>query len=88
MFPFFKNKKEESIPEKKYDIHTVEYIIHKVLQETVDRKVLEEVLNVDLEPIIGKAVVEAVFAKLNRQDLKFDKKSIKKWLYLLDKEEF
>lgn len=87
MFPFSK-KKKEPIHEKKYDIHTVEYVISKILQGTIDRKALEEALNEDLKPIVGQAVVNSVFAKLNRQDRKFDKKEIQKWLYLLRTEKF
>jgi len=77
----FWNKKKDT-----YNQSDVQYIIRKILQTTVDREVLKEIIENDLRPIIGNKVVQDFYLKLNFEDIEADDEAVNFWVEILNKE--
>jgi len=72
---WFKKRKSEE-----YSKDLVKYLLNKILTETVDRDLLLELMIDELEPIIGKSVINQFYAKLNELERDLDKRKIDYWM--------
>lgn len=74
---FFKKKKDKPI---EYSKHLFEHIIKNILDETIDRKILFELMRQRLKPIVGKDVIQQFLLEINRIEKQSDKKKIEYWM--------
>jgi hypothetical protein len=73
MLFFKKNKKKE------YSEHLFRYIVKNILDETVDRKILFELIREKLKPVVGKDFVQQFLIEINRIEKQLDRRKIEYW---------
>ena len=70
-------KKDKTI---EYSKELVEYIIRDILNNTINRNELLNLMKEELEPIIGKHILNQFFVKLNSIEKKDDKYKKEYWI--------
>ncbi len=73
MWPF---KKKES----KYSRKAITYVLSEILRQTVDREILRDIVDINLQPLVGNAVLTDFYIKLNEAEKKIDTRKAKYWL--------
>jgi hypothetical protein len=77
-----KPKKEKNLTYQKDD---VKIVILRILNETIDRKILQSCFEeLELNKIVGEGFVHQIFTLVNQKEIESDRKEASKWIEFLE----
>lgn len=79
----FRSKKKES-GTRKYNADNVRLVIERIVQDTVNRDVLRQIVDNNLREILGDKYVDTVYMKLNLKDSKVDQDRVEQCIRAIE----